>query len=109
MSTIQSLGPFEPDTAETVVVSITDEEKARQDRMSRRPSLDEILNLHDFEVNLNINFLASSYHVQAIAKQVMSEKAWAYYSSAADDEITNRENHAAYHRSVLGAFCLVPC
>ena len=28
----------------------------------------------------------------------MSEKAWAYYSSAADDEITIRENHAAYHR-----------
>ena len=28
----------------------------------------------------------------------MGEKAWAYYSSAADDEITVRENHAAYHR-----------
>lgn len=28
----------------------------------------------------------------------MPEKAWAYYSSAADDEITNRENHMAYHR-----------
>lgn len=31
----------------------------------------------------------------------MAEKAWAYYSSAADDEITNRENHAAYHRQAL--------
>ena len=30
----------------------------------------------------------------------MPEKAWAYYSSASDDEITNRENHAAFHRSV---------
>ena len=30
----------------------------------------------------------------------MPEKAWAYYSSAADDEITIRENHAAYHRCV---------
>ena len=29
---------------------------------------------------------------------VMPEKAWAYYSSAAEDEITNRENHVAYHR-----------
>jgi L-lactate dehydrogenase (cytochrome) len=36
--------------------------------------------------------------LQAIAKQVMPEKAWAYYSSGADDEITLRENHAAYHR-----------
>ena len=31
----------------------------------------------------------------------MPEKAWAYYSSAADDEITIRENHAAYHRYFL--------
>lgn len=31
---------------------------------------------------------------------MMPEKAWAYYSSAADDEITIRENHAAYHRYV---------
>ncbi len=69
--------------------------------MSKRPPLDEILNLHDFEVissfetileNLNANSL------QAIAKKVMNPKAWAYYSSAADDEITNRENHVAYHR-----------
>ncbi|KAJ6538470.1 FMN-dependent dehydrogenase-domain-containing protein [Mycena vulgaris] len=77
------LGPVEPDTVEKVVIEITDEEKARQERISNRPPLDEILNLHDFE---------------NIAKQVLPEKAWAYYSSAADDEITNRENHAAYHR-----------
>jgi hypothetical protein len=31
----------------------------------------------------------------------MPEKAWAYYSSAADDEITQRENHAAYHRQAI--------
>lgn len=36
--------------------------------------------------------------MQAIAKEVMTPKAWAYYSSAADDEITNRENHLAYSR-----------
>jgi len=77
------LGPVEPDTAEKVEVVITDAEKARQARVASRPPLSEILNLHDFE---------------AIARQVMAEKAWAYYSSAADDEITNRENHAAYHR-----------
>ncbi|PPQ63026.1 hypothetical protein CVT24_005972 [Panaeolus cyanescens] len=77
------LGPVQPDTVEKVEVTITDEEKARQERMSNRPPLSEILNLHDFE---------------AIAQKVMPEKAWAYYSSAADDEITIRENHAAYHR-----------
>ncbi|KAK7472416.1 hypothetical protein VKT23_000530 [Stygiomarasmius scandens] len=77
------LGPVEPDTVEKVEVKITDEEKARLERMENKPNLAEILNLHDFEY---------------VAKQVMPEKAWAYYSSAADDEITIRENHAAFHR-----------
>ncbi|KAG5647070.1 hypothetical protein DXG03_001440 [Asterophora parasitica] len=77
------LGPVALDTVQKVEIVITDEEKARRARVAARPPLDEILNLHDFE---------------AIARQVMPEKAWAYYSSAADDEITNRENHAAYHR-----------
>lgn len=77
------LGSVDLSTVEKVEVVIKDEEKARLERVARRPSLSEILNLHDFE---------------AIARQIMGEKAWAYYSSAADDEITVRENHAAYHR-----------
>lgn len=36
----------------------------------------------------------------------MNPRAWAYYSSAADDEITNRENHIAYHRWVQVAHTL---
>jgi L-lactate dehydrogenase (cytochrome) len=40
-------------------------------------------------------------HLQTIAKELMPKKAWAYYSSAADDEITNRENHIAYQRFTL--------
>ena len=47
---LHSLGPVEPDTVEKVEVKITDEEKARLERFSNRPPLDEILNLHDFEV-----------------------------------------------------------
>ncbi|KAK2463103.1 hypothetical protein APHAL10511_004758 [Amanita phalloides] len=77
------LGAVNPKTVEKVELAVSDEEKARQQRISARPPLGEILNLHDFE---------------AVAKAVMSEKSWAYYSSAADDEITNRENHLAYHR-----------
>ncbi|CAL1711463.1 unnamed protein product [Somion occarium] len=77
------LGPVDLGTVQKVEVKITDEEKARLERFKSRPPLSEILNLHDFE---------------AIARRVMPEKAWAYYSSAADDEITLRENHAAYHR-----------
>lgn len=49
----------------------------------RLPPLDAILNLNDFE---------------ALAKHVMKPEAWAYYSSAADDEMTVRENRHAFHR-----------
>jgi len=77
------LGKVDPGTVQKVEVIISNEEKRRQERFKARPPMSEILNLHDFE---------------AIARQVMPEKAWAYYSSAADDEITIRENHAAYHR-----------
>ncbi|OXG83823.1 L-lactate dehydrogenase (cytochrome) [Cryptococcus neoformans Gb118] len=48
-----------------------------------KPSLAEILSLHDFE---------------AVARRTMSKRGWNYYSSGADDEITMRENHNAYHR-----------
>ncbi|RXK34982.1 L-lactate dehydrogenase (cytochrome) [Tremella mesenterica] len=48
-----------------------------------KPSLEEILSLHDFE---------------AVARRTMSRRGWNYYSSGADDEITMRENHNAFHR-----------
>lgn len=47
-----SLGSVDLTTVEKVDVRITDEEKARQERMNARPPLDSILNLHDFEVGL---------------------------------------------------------
>lgn len=42
--------------------------------------------------------------LQAVARSVLPDKAWAYYSSASDDEITIRENRAAYQRCVRGVF-----
>jgi L-lactate dehydrogenase (cytochrome) len=48
-----------------------------------KPPLSQILNLFDFE---------------AVARKVMSQQGWAYYSSGAEDEIAMRENHAAFHR-----------
>ncbi|ELU42074.1 cytochrome b2 [Rhizoctonia solani AG-1 IA] len=77
------LGKIDPRTITKVIKEMTPEEEARLKRVAQRPPLSECLNLHDFE---------------AIARAVMPEKAWAYYSSAADDEITHRENHAAYQR-----------
>lgn len=59
------------------------EELERQKRIAEMPLLEQCYNLMDFE---------------AVAKRVMKKTAWGYYSSAADDEITMRENHAAFHR-----------
>ncbi|KAI0068414.1 hypothetical protein BV25DRAFT_1867388 [Artomyces pyxidatus] len=49
----------------------------------QKPPLSRILNLRDME---------------NVARQVLSYKALAYYSSAADDEITYSENEAAFSR-----------
>lgn len=48
------------------------DEKARQEMIALKPPLSQCYNLLDFE---------------AVAKRVMKKTAWAYYSSAADDEI----------------------
>ncbi|KEZ41122.1 Nitrate reductase (NADH) [Scedosporium apiospermum] len=77
------LGPVDMSTVEVEVKEETDEEKARKQMIELKPSLSQCYNLLDFE---------------AVAKRVMKKSAWAYYSSAADDEITLRENHAAFQR-----------
>ncbi|CCC66836.1 hypothetical protein NCAS_0A02780 [Naumovozyma castellii] len=47
------------------------------------PHLDSIINIYDFE---------------KLASKILSNQAWAYYSSGADDEISYRDNHSAYRR-----------
>ncbi|KAF2196087.1 hypothetical protein GQ43DRAFT_485222 [Delitschia confertaspora ATCC 74209] len=59
------------------------DEQERQERIRRMPILEQCYNLMDFE---------------AVARKVMKKTAWAYYSSGADDEITLRENHNAFHK-----------
>lgn len=59
------------------------EEAARLERISLMPPLSQCFNLTDFE---------------SVAKRVMKRVAWGYYSSGADDEITLRENHTAFHK-----------
>ncbi|KAI6145561.1 glyoxylate dehydrogenase [Pisolithus tinctorius] len=77
------LGPVDPQTVVKIERVLSEEEKKRQELVASRPPIDEIVNLHDFE---------------AVAKAILPPKAWAYYSSASDDEITIRENRAAYQR-----------
>ncbi|KJZ78063.1 hypothetical protein HIM_02700 [Hirsutella minnesotensis 3608] len=77
------LGPVDMDTVAAEAKDDDPDEEARQERIAQRPLLEQCYNLFDFE---------------AVARRVMKRTAWAYYSSAADDEITMRENHAALHR-----------
>ncbi|KAF2813894.1 uncharacterized protein BDZ99DRAFT_567610 [Mytilinidion resinicola] len=77
------LGEVDMGTVEEEKKEEDPDEKARQERMAVMPILEQCYNLMDFE---------------AVARKVMKKTAWAYYSSGADDEITMRENHSAYHK-----------
>jgi L-lactate dehydrogenase (cytochrome) len=61
-------------TVATEVKAEDPEEAERQRAIELRPALSQMYNLLDFE---------------AVAKRVMKRAAWAYYSSAADDEIVS--------------------
>lgn len=77
------LGDVDMATVQIEEVEESPEEKERQEKIKRMPILEQCYNLLDFE---------------SVAKRVMKKTAWAYYSSGADDEITLRENHNAYHK-----------
>ncbi|CAG8451859.1 452_t:CDS:1 [Paraglomus occultum] len=76
------LGRIDPATV-TKTAEADSEQNRRRQVMEKRPNLDEMLNLFDFE---------------AVASQILTKEAWAYYSSGADDEVTMRENHEAFRR-----------
>ncbi|KAI9498144.1 FMN-dependent dehydrogenase-domain-containing protein [Zychaea mexicana] len=75
----------EIDAGALAKVEKVETEAEKRVRLAREsmPRLDEMYNAFDFE---------------SVAKTVLKPDAWAYYSSAADDEISMRENHNAFHR-----------
>jgi L-lactate dehydrogenase (cytochrome) len=77
------LGDVDMKTVEKEEKADDPDEIERQKRIERMPILEQCYNLMDFE---------------AVARNVMKKTAWAYYSSGADDEITMRENHSAFHK-----------
>ncbi|RAO72477.1 uncharacterized protein BHQ10_008489 [Talaromyces amestolkiae] len=77
------LGPVDMSTVEHDEKVKDPLEIEREERVKRMPALAQCYNLLDFE---------------SVARQVMKNTAWAYYSSGADDEITMRENHTAFHK-----------
>ncbi|MCJ1471303.1 hypothetical protein MMC07_009951 [Pseudocyphellaria aurata] len=77
------LGEVDMSTLKEERIEVDPDEQERQERIKRMPILEQCYNLMDFE---------------AVARKVMKKTAWAYYSSGADDEITMRENHSAFHK-----------
>ncbi|MCJ1426261.1 hypothetical protein MMC29_004164 [Sticta canariensis] len=77
------LGEVDMSTVKEEQIEDDPDEQQRQERIKRMPILEQCYNLMDFE---------------AVAHKVMKKTAWAYYSSGADDEITMRENHSAFHK-----------
>ncbi|KAF1999982.1 hypothetical protein P154DRAFT_522767 [Amniculicola lignicola CBS 123094] len=77
------LGDVDMGTVAKEEKEVDPDEEERQKRIERMPILEQCYNLMDFE---------------AVARQTMKKSAWAYYSSGADDEITMRENHNAFHK-----------
>lgn len=70
------------------------EDEFRMDReQAAKPSINRILNLQEME---------------DVARKVLSHKAWAYYSSASDEEITNVENARAFTRFFFNARVMKP-
>ncbi|KAI8904059.1 cytochrome b2, mitochondrial precursor [Gorgonomyces haynaldii] len=66
--------------------------EGKQFTTAHLPPLSTMLNLDDFE---------------KLAEKEMSKEAWAYYSSAGDDEITYKENHLAFRKYWLKPKVLV--
>ncbi|CAG8733438.1 5824_t:CDS:1 [Dentiscutata erythropus] len=67
----------------TIIETSKPEIEQRREAIKNKPHLTEILNLYDFE---------------AVASQILTKETYAFYSCAADDEISYRENHNAFHR-----------
>lgn len=83
------LGPVTPAEAPAEVKQEEEEEVEDQEET---PDISQMVNIWDFD---------------PIAKKNVSKEAWAYMMSGADDEVSLRENHTAFHRIMLKPRVLV--
>lgn len=75
------IGKIDPNSIKEMKENANNKEKQSLNNDIKKPPLEHMLNLFDFE---------------RICKLIMKKEAWDYYSSGSDDEITMRENHAAF-------------
>lgn len=86
----------------------TKDELRVKEARKRMPPLSRILNLTDIEVRSYFKDSKVNYQqcLQNVARKVMSHKAFAYYSSAADDEISRLDYVSSVIRSYIKGFSL---
>ncbi|KAL4400430.1 L-lactate dehydrogenase [Malassezia pachydermatis] len=78
------MGELDPNTIpQELKDAANKEEEEERARRANVPPLSQCLNLRDFEL---------------VAKKVLTPEAWAYYSSAADDQETYHENTSIFRR-----------
>ncbi|KAF5356309.1 hypothetical protein D9756_003883 [Leucocoprinus leucothites] len=92
------LGPLSAEASQTLTSDQnrrkkTKDEQRVEEAARKKPSLARILSLGDIEV---------------VARQTLSSKAKAYYTSASDDEITHDENARAFSRFFFNARVMRP-
>lgn len=79
----QHIGLVDPKTLIMEQKQESEADRRRREARENLPPVGVILNLDDFE---------------RVAKDILSDQAWAYYSSAGDDEVTLRENRNSFGR-----------
>ncbi|KAG2023335.1 cytochrome b2 [Coprinopsis cinerea AmutBmut pab1-1] len=98
LSPSQHLGNVEADAAQAL----------EEERQSRRKTKDEIRTEEAHKRKPPLSRILSLADMEKVASQVLSHKAWAYYSSAADEEITHLENARAFSRFFFRARVMRP-
>lgn len=86
------VGPLVGELEEAADITEGEMDPERLNKLENLPLIHHMMNLSDFE---------------AVARQIIPPNAWAYYLSAADDEMSNRENHYAFHRIFFNPKVLV--
>ncbi|CAO1637087.1 unnamed protein product [Parajaminaea phylloscopi] len=79
----QHIGLVDPKTVEVVQKQESETDRRRREARENLPPVGSMLNVDDFE---------------RVAKSILSDQAWAYYSSAGDDEVTLHANRDSFGR-----------
>ncbi|OSX67687.1 hypothetical protein POSPLADRAFT_1051817 [Postia placenta MAD-698-R-SB12] len=79
-------------------IDSTGARELKEEQASRKKTQDEIRVERAKAIKRPINHILSLQDMENVAREVLSHKTWAFYRSAADDEITYNENRLAFSR-----------